>query len=614
MGFRDQFETARNRATDVIARFGASQKAAPAAGAAPVEPVAAAPASTGTTMRGAVATERPFSLADAKLFPNTPAAEAVVGEHLNPTAPRSNFQSPGYADHFAPPKAAESSLARRAGGTALGAVGKAGAVGAAGMGTFDAVSGAMEGDYKRAALGTADTAAAFGLTNLATAGPSAVYFAGRGAQAGGEAIYDRLGQGAKDAIGGTVNNLMRSVGLGYDGSPQDAEVAARNLTGVRPAAAIRDNPLDTRLAAGTASAPQEAVPAGTAVTGAPGVRKLAPGNYTNVAGDDTGATGPGVSTINTSEGMQRQSRANEIYREMAAIQAGQDQPDVLSNGAGMRVVGGSSLFRQEGAPGAKVPGSRAERAAAALENTRAIAEAGNTTSRANNADSNRTTMRGQDIGAETTTRGQDMTARTAANAARIEQMNKDRQFQFDVQKHGDTQAKVMFEQREAAQKNLHTEISGMLPPITGPDGKQAPDAATAARYATGLNAALSDFQKVLEQRAAAGDTKAGAALKNLQEKGVAGLDAKDKRRFVAGMQAREAAEANHTGGLNPIGGTAVISDAPVTSMRKTSDGLFGLGSEYTTNRGDTIPGRVVERDGSFFGGRRNTNMRDLIIK
>jgi hypothetical protein len=611
MGMREQFETAKSRATDVIARFGASQKPA-ATAAAPVEPVApaAAPAaaSTGATMRGAVATERPFTLADAKLFPGSAAAEAVVGEHLNPAKPPSNFQSPGYADHFAPQPAANAAAQpgalRRAGGTALGVAGKAGAVGAAGMGTYDAVSGAMEGDYKRAALGTVDTAAAFGLTNPATAGPAAVYFTGRGAQAGGQAIYDRLGQGAKDAIGGTVNNLMRTVGLGYDGTPQDAEIAARNVTGARPAAAsaIRANPLDTRLAEGTATAPLEVVPAGTAVAGAPGVRRLGRGNYTNVAGDNAGQTGYGVSTIGGgAEGMERNLRAAAIYKEMAAIQAGQDQPGVMSNGAGMRVIGGTT---------AKVPGSRAERAAAALENQRQIAEAGNATSRANNADSNRTTMRGQDISAETTTRGQDMTARTAANAARVDQMNKDRQFQFDVAKHGDAQAKAMFDQRETAQKNLHTEIGGMLPP--GPDGK--PDLETAARYATGLNAALSDFQKVLEQKAGAGDAKAASALKDLQEKGVGGLDAKDKRRFVLGMQARETAERAATGGLNPVGGTAVDSDAPVTSMRKTGDGIFGLGSEYTTNRGDKIPGRYVEGDGSFFGGRRNTNMRDLIIK
>ena len=47
-------------------------------------------------------------------------------------------------------------------------------------------------------------------------------------------------------------------------------------------------------------------------------------------------------------------------------------------------------------------------------------------------------------------------------------------------------------------------------------------------------------------------------------------------------------------------------------MRKTSDGFLGFGGEYTTDRGDTIPARSVEGDGSFFGGRRNLNMRDLV--
>ncbi len=102
------------------------------------------------------------------------------------------------------------------------------------------------------------------------------------------------------------------------------------------------NPLDQRLAAGvpatsaeptTASAPS-AVPA----TGTPAPETVAP----VAAAPESSADRIGV--------MQR---AGQTYREMPAISAEYDQPGVLSNGSGMRVMGGpdASFFRQVGAKG-----------------------------------------------------------------------------------------------------------------------------------------------------------------------------------------------------------------------------------------------------------------------
>lgn len=225
---------------------------------------------------------------------------------------------------------------------------------------------------------------------------------------------------------------------------------------------------------------------------------------------------------------------------------------------------------------------------------------------------NASTLRGQDLTYGAATRGQDMTARTAANAARIEQMNKDRQYNFDREKHGDEVAKQHFEIRQQAQKDMHTQVASMLPP--GADGK--PDTETAARYMTGLNGLVADRQRQLEAAARGGDARAAAALDDLSKNGLAALDPKMVRDHVEGMKVNDLRAQYGSGRFNPIGGTDVITDKPATGLRKSSDGLFGFGGEYTVIGSDgkpqgTIPARAVEGDGSLIGGKRRTDLRDF---
>lgn len=197
-----------------------------------------------------------------------------------------------------------------------------------------------------------------------------------------------------------------------------------------------------------------------------------------------------------------------------------------------------------------------------------------------------------------TLRGQDMTAKTAGEAAVRDQANKDRQYKLDVAKYGDEQAKSLQQRRESGAKATQERIASMIPPSA--DGK--PDAVKTARYMTGLNAALGN--KIAQTKAHLaknpGDAQAKAWLEKAESEGMGAMDDESIRKFVSGMEAKELAEQEHSN-WNPFGGTAVNSDAPVTSMKLKKGFIF---DDYVTDRGDVIPARSVnKRD-----GLRNTNM------
>lgn len=258
-------------------------------------------------------------------------------------------------------------------------------------------------------------------------------------------------------------------------------------------------------------------------------------------------------------------------------------------------------------------------------------QAENETRKATAASGEATTRRGQDITAASSDannrvalRGQDITERdnirttntsltnSAAsnklatfNALR-EQGNSDRTF-------GAGREDAEFTRRETAEKNLHNEIAGMLPP--GADGK--PDSANAARYVTALNADLSARLSGLERDVKAGKPGAAAALADYNKNGHASLGEGYKRKFIAGMAAKDTIEQGATSRFNPIGGTTTIGNAPVARLRKTGDGFLGFGGEYEAfdaenNRIGTAPARNIEGDGSIIFGKRRNDLRTLI--
>jgi hypothetical protein len=250
-----------------------------------------------------------------------------------------------------------------------------------------------------------------------------------------------------------------------------------------------------------------------------------------------------------------------------------------------------------------------------LANHLAISEASNATSRANNQDSvgasirnndstNQVSLRGQDI----TARGQDVTARTAWAKAQQDQNNWQAGHNLAVATHGEAVKKNDYERKETGIKSIHTQIENILPQV---DGK--PDKDGAARYTTALTAKLGEMQAKLQARAQAGDAQAAAQLKALGPDPINSLDEKDKARFIMGMKAKDDAAKYATGSHVPWGGTDVSTPKPIGALAKTSNGFMGFGGEYESELGHKIPARVIEGDGSFFGGTRNKAYEDMII-
>lgn len=168
-----------------------------------------------------------------------------------------------------------------------------------------------------------------------------------------------------------------------------------------------------------------------------------------------------------------------------------------------------------------------------------------------------------------------------------------------------------FTQGQAAQKAIHEELASYIPP--GADGK--PDMARAAQLAVGLNAHLSARASALEKHLQLNpnDKQAASELEGLRKRGPAMMDATAKRKFITGVMAQDAARAAATPWYNPVGASVSDDQVPYTSLRR-KDGL--LGHDYVANNGDEIPGRFIDRSGSWLGigGRPNQNFKDLIVR
>lgn len=423
---------------------------------------------------------------------------------------------------------------------------------------------------------------------------------------------------------GLRNQFQADLGTGVQTRTPAAPAA------VPQGAAAAANPTDARLQAGAQDPPMNGGTSG--VPNAGGVQKSVDASgrvtYTNVdGGQDFGGFTGQPSAQNAGAAQALSDRYGAAAR--AGLRGGMEEAN-LPAGYGTTIPGlnapASQAEQELNARNAGVHSTfddrglssnqRALQVAAREANAVHLATArmNNDTARQVNERNAGVSLRGQDIGATTAMRGQDMTSATARNAARIEQMNKDRTFQFDVQKHGDEVAKSRFEMRQSAEKNVHEQIANMLPP--GVDGK--PDTATAARYAAGLNALVSQQQSVLQQRAQQGDQHAAAALDDLSKNGLGALDPKMIRDHIQGMKAKDLSDQYASGRFNPVGGTGTITDVPAAGLRKTGDGFLGFGGEYSLvgpdgrPTGATIPSRAVEGDGSFFGGQRRTDLRNFV--
>lgn len=286
---------------------------------------------------------------------------------------------------------------------------------------------------------------------------------------------------------------------------------------------------------------------------------------------------------------------------MSVIDGGQDARQSFFDNANLRTAAARTNFSPR--KGYTSDAGAIQAAAMPIQNRQRLAELSlkNAGDQSIAAMRDTTDRRGQDIAAATaagaqdvTLRGQDVSAKTAAATARVDQMNKDRQFGLDVQKFGQDVAAKNFDVRQKAVKDVTDQVAGMLPP--GPDGK--PDTAGAARYASALNAQVAQRQEQLRAQLAKTPDRADvkAELEALDSRGLAAMDQSAIRKFIVGQQTAELAAQTGTSRYNPIGTSAANSTAPITSLREQK-GLFG--SDYISDRGDVIPARYLRENGQF---------------
>lgn len=460
-------------------------------------------------------------------------------------------------------------------------------------GIGSAVNNLSKGNYADAGLDGADAVAA-GLALTPAAPAALLYGAGRAGQTIGSAIGENLSNDTKDTIGGTINQGVRSLGKtfgqdwGVDDSAYLAQKAETRLRNPQPTASVATQPRPSRPqaaanpalpAANTQPIPPAANTPTNTLRGLPGtdmgggISKFVQGGrtlFSNVQGGDNDTL------------MNRGPTSAQNQRAMDGIQLRQDQGDAA--------YAAKRQYDSEVADATALRGGGTDLA------SRIARQGPNHAVASMLADQqNKTALRGQDIMRE----GHFLTDDVAKANARY-QMNKDKR-DFDVGRsdHADLRGDKNFEQRQQATKDLHTEIGNMLPP--GADGK--PDLATASRYATGLTAHVAGVADSYRKRAAAEPNNPAVrdwldTAKHLDAEGPKALDATAKQRLMAGMQAKDTETANHSG-LNPFGGTAVQTNAPVTSL-KLKPGVFS--DDYISTHADGSQGKIPRRkiDGGWF--------------
>lgn len=200
--------------------------------------------------------------------------------------------------------------------------------------------------------------------------------------------------------------------------------------------------------------------------------------------------------------------------------------------------------------------------------------------RENNAATTNATMRGQDM----TYQGHVLSVRQAQAAAQRAQANTDREYMRAT-------GNDAFTHGQQAIKDLHAEVSSMIPPTVDRDGKTVPDTENAARYATAMQTMVGRMGKTMKD-----------------------VDASDKARFVAGMQLADVASATATGGFTPWGTRAIQSNEPILALRKLPNGDYQTNRTGVNGETEVIPGRYIEKEGSYFGfgGRASNKFKALM--
>lgn len=423
--------------------------------------------------------------------------------------------------------------ALRTGGKWLGGLGGA-AAGAVELGT-----GIYEKDPAKMGLGAADLAAVGALATGVGTAPAAAYIAGR-------TTHGLASMIPKDTLGGAMNQFAQMWGGGVNDDALQTDRAAQRMgvaspvTGALPAAPGNAAP---GAGPGIPSRP-DGQPTPQQIEQA--VRKYPydrQGNsFTSPGGEHL--QGPGVSTISGgAEGMERNLRAAEILRSMNQQAAPGPQAFVMGEGGGAGLRDAGYLTARDARVGkSDKPMGRAQRAMAEMEQQERIAKMHNTTALRGqdlNFDSSmyghNIQARGQDLTYGSAIRGQDMTARTAANAARIDQFNKNRDYDLNVAKFNNDLGKQGFEQHREAENQLQRNLESRFRVDDGKGGTM-PDTNKIASYRADIDTTIPAFIKSLER---IGSAEAKAKADDLRKRGPGALEPTDHDRLQRLFERKE---------------------------------------------------------------------------
>lgn len=393
----------------------------------------------------------------------------------------------------------------------------------------------------------------------------------------------------------------------------------------RAAPSLRaSNPTDQRLAAGTQTAApatlRDSVPtlggmAGTDMGGGISRFKTADGRtlYSNVKGDDNdklmSGSGGTVSTPGSPGDGRRvmemnQRMASEMKAEREAGEAKQRESEREQQAVAARIARDLEAKRERqsaetSASSIVDDGARrtareslrrmdagmllAQKDAGETERARLAAGAADADSRRKDA----TTLRGQDLDFG----GKQLTALSAAQKAAQEQFNADRTFKAGREDATALRGSKARDDKRAGNKAFEDRITSMVP--TGADGK--PDGNAAAAIRNGANAFLAN--KMAEVNAALQkdprNPRALAIKKDIEENGLDGLDEDTIRTAVLGQKANQVARDYDSWRINPWGGTARNTDAPISSLTKKKGFIW---DDYISDSGSgnqVIPARAL---------------------
>lgn len=235
----------------------------------------------------------------------------------------------------------------------------------------------------------------------------------------------------------------------------------------------------------------------------------------------------------------------QLDRQLAEAQArAATDPGGLTTGTGMTGIGGTTInagLRDGGGMGGM---TRRERIAAG-QNAAHLASA------QIGADAS---LRGHQIQADASMFGHQLSARTAANAARLQQMNADRQYNLEVQKFGEEKARTLFNQREAGQKSFN-DWAETVHTTRDDKGNTVVDKNKVADF---TNAATQTLGNMITRLKQTGDPAAIKKAEQLESQGLGALDHEDRSLLKTLYDRRE--RFAQTRGVGPLSGSGPVSN------------------------------------------------------